>query len=369
MKIGILTIPRAQNYGSAMQAYAMRILMNNFGDAELIDYIAPFLLNRYPVFSIEGESFSEKIKSFSASLLYFPTLYSKRKKFNDFQTSFLNLHEEKISNISCMKEKYDLIISGSDQVWNTRITKNDTSFFQDFNDAVPKIAIAVSLGYCDRNDEEVEFYKKNIKRFNYVGIREINDYDFVKKCMKEGSKLEVIMDPTLLIDKNIWVDMVKDKKESKKYLLIYSFGLSNEMIDLAKKIASERNLEICVLKDYWLKKDSNGFRCFSGCGPIDFLSYIYNADYVLTNSFHGMVFSILFEKDFLSFPYKGTENRFKSLLEIIQLEKRVFKGTYDKSFLEKIDYEVVNELIKNKKEQNIETIKQWIGEAHDTSFI
>ena len=141
-----------------------------------------------------------------------------------------------------------------------------------------------------------------------------------------GKDCELVLDPTLLLSKNEWKEKasITNRIIKEKYLLIYSFGMTDSIYNTAKKIAKERNLKIIMI--------SNSLRYyqditkFKGCGPLEFLNLFYYADFIITNSFHGTAFSINFNKDFFVETSQGqavsVNSRIKGFLELLSMEKR-----------------------------------------------
>ncbi len=356
LKIGVLTIPYAQNYGSVLQAYAMLKNLSRYGEVSLVNYISPFLIGRYKIWNVDRKTIKTAIISFCASAVYFPILLRKRYKYNDFCVNYLKLDQSPTLDAAKInQEKYDLIIVGSDQIWNTRITHYDKAFFLDFiKGNKKKIAISPSLGYSNRDEEELDFYRNNMYDFDFVGIRERTDEGFVRENIKKDAKVTTIYDPTLYVSSDEWAELASSCKRQIKddYILVYAFGISEEIRKTINQLKCKQDLPVYVVADSWKKKNNDGYYYLSSVGPIEFLNLIKNSSYVVTNSFHGTVFSLIFEKEFFSIPYKGTESRVLSLLKDLNLEDRIIiKNDKKIKFEAKIDYfKIKQELEKIKKE-------------------
>lgn len=356
-RIGIITIPRADNYGSVLQAYAMQQFVNEIEPRnELIDYVAPFLIGRYKLWKIKKDNLLIFAKSFIRNCLIFNEKKQKKEKYEEFR-KLMNFSNQTVYS-SDQIGQYDFYITGSDQIWNTRITKSNSTFFLDFvSDSEQKIAFAVSMGYADRTTDEIAFYQKMLSSFKWIGVREINDVEFAKQCNPEG-KVDYIIDPTLLLPESKWYELLEKKLINEDYILVYSFGSDDKVNEIATRLSEQHHLPVYIIADEWKKKDSNGFINIPGVGPKDFINLIANASHVVTNSFHGTAFSVIFRKQFTVVPYKGTENRVLSLLKILNLEASICENDIYK----KIDYSAVDTILQHERIKAKSFLQNAIGE-------
>lgn len=357
-RIGIITIPRADNYGSALQAYAMQQFVNEIEpNNELIDYVAPFLIGRYKLWNIKNGNLFVFAKSFIRNCLIYNGKKKKKEKYEEFR-KLMNFSNQTVYS-SDQIGRYDFYITGSDQIWNTRITKSNSSFFLDFvSDSERKIAFAVSMGYADRTAEEIAFYKKMLSSLKWIGVREINDVEFAKQCNPDGN-VDCIIDPTLLLPESKWYKLLDKRLINEDYILVYSFGSDDKVNEFAKRLSEQYHLPVYIIADEWKKVNSNGFINVSGVGPRDFINLIANANHVVTNSFHGTAFSVIFRKQFTVVPYKGTENRVLSLLKILNLET----GIYENNICKTIDYSTVDSILLRERNKAKKFLQNAIGEG------
>lgn len=357
-KIGIITIPRADNYGSVLQAYAMQQFVNEIEPSnELIDYVAPFLIGRYKLWNIKKDNLLIFAKSFIRNCLIYNGKKQKKEKYEEFR-KLMNFSNQTVYS-SDQIAQYDFYITGSDQIWNTRITKSNSTFFLDFvSDSERKIAFAVSMGYADRTTDEIAFYQKMLSSFKRIGVREINDVEFAKQCNPEGN-VDCIIDPTLLLPESKWYELLGKRLINEDYILVYSFGSDDKVNEIATRLSEQHHLPVYIIADEWKKIDSNGFINISGVGPKDFINLIANASHVVTNSFHGTAFSVIFRTQFTVVPYKGTENRVLSLLKILNLEA----GIYENDIYKKIDYSAVDTILQYERIKAKSFLQNAIGEV------
>ncbi|MGF0066307.1 polysaccharide pyruvyl transferase family protein [Lachnospiraceae bacterium SGI.085] len=356
-KIAVLTIPTAENYGSVLQAYALKkFLCNHHIDADVINYLPEYLKHRYPLIAINKDSIFLCGKSFVSSILNFKYRIKKRIRFNEFRKEYIELSNEYVENIEVLNN-YKCVMVGGDQLWNTRITKYNTDFFLKNVNVDKKIAFSVSMGYKDRTLEEDAFYQHYINNFDYIYVREKYDVDYLKNIVDNEKALGYVLDPTLLVEKDTWNQLCNSKRIIKqKYILVYMFNDDENVIKVAKQIKKALNIDIYVIRDSYRKYDKNGFVNLKNIGPLQFVRLFKDADYIITNSFHGTVFSIIFEKNFNCIPYHGTEGRMLSLLEILNLSDAVAEDIVE------LDYETANTVLQKERKKAIEIVEDRLGE-------
>lgn len=354
--VGILNVSKANNYGSVLQCYALQNSFDKIGiQNEIIDYISPFLIHRYKIWNVDSSSVKSWFISNFRSCLLFRKEMIRKLRFRRFRNIYLRYSEKTVFDKKDI-EVYSRIICGSDQIWNTRITENDSTLFLDFGDIqTKKAAYAVSLGYTDRSRKEIDFYKKYISPFLYIGVRESMDVSFVKNCVQEYAHVEHVLDPTLLLEKKDWEIFISSKGKKEKYILAFIFQNNNDFIRAIKELSKEKKLPVYMIAQSVRRYNKENFKMISGVGPIEFLNLINKAEFVVTDSFHGTAFSIAFEKQFVSMPYKGTENRILSLLSLLGLEDRVFDGSF--RCLRDIDYKNVIHLLEKERKKSIEFLE------------
>ena len=259
------------------------------------------------------------------SLPYKKQLREKYFKFEDFINTKLrvsNIIYNSENELEKISKEFDYYISGSDQVWNIRSKDFSWANLLDFCKSGRKISYAASFGplKIDWEKYDKEKFKNLLNQYTHISVREEGSNENIKKLIGKDALIHV--DPTMLLSKEEWVNLLDLKKiKNKKYILFYSLEPNEEMIKLVKKVSKILNLPIVVTK-YNNKFDYlNSFKKEYSTGPIDFLELIYNAELVLSSSFHGTVFSILFNKNF--YAINGMDdNRINTLLKSLKLEMR-----------------------------------------------
>ena len=344
-KIGIITFHNSINYGAVMQTYGLQEYLKKSGyEVEVIDYMNKKIekeLNSYTSIKINSP------KSLVRRVV--KNIYRKRKAkvFQKFNLKNLNLSNERnihIKNINQLRDRYDVMITGSDQVWNLNLTGNDKTYFLDFaKDTTIKIGYAVSVG--DVSKISLDNVLSEIKKFSAISIREKTFLEYAKSNYNISATL--CADPTILAGKEYFDRISSKKLVNVKYIFCFLMENKPEINQVAKQLSKEYGYKIID------NKSSVDF--FMHCKPEDFLSCIKNAEYVLTDSFHGTVFSVLFQKKFVSDKYDSQgkiKSRVLDLLTIIGLDKNFIgislknKDAIKDGLLNEIDYRDVNNKLK-----------------------
>lgn len=358
MKIGILTFHLVPNYGAVLQAFALMDFLRRKGhDAFIVDYRCP---GNNDAYSPKNQYSLKRVRHALKSYVYFfiMLVLSKNsyvKKFNAFETfqkKFFNLIDLKDSSL-------DVVFCGSDQIWNPSITKGMDKFFFGLHDSCinsKKIAYAASCGDVNSlSSEEKELMVSYAKQMDAVSVRESPLNVFLTK---KGVASEVVLDPVFLLSKNDYIKHFYDESfNEQEYVLVYELHEVPLIRPVVKAIAKEKNLKVIYVCGYKKMK----FFCHDHiytAGPEDFITYVANAKYVVTNSFHGLAFSLIFEKDFNVCLPKVRAERLTNLLDSVGLSNRVVTQV-DSINTQQIDYNQVS----RKKNELIELSKKFIEKA------
>lgn len=354
MKVGIITFHRAINYGAVLQAYALKKKIDELGNVtKVINYIN--LKEKEAGKVIKTNS----LKSFVGSLLKLKFFRQKNKKFIMFRNKYLNLTPE-IKNKDMLKKmdrEFDVFFTGSDQVWNYNITDGDMAYLLDFASNNKKNSYAASFGVTDIDEKYKKIYKRLLEDFSNISVREEIGKTIVNKLCNKNAY--TVLDPTLLLDSIEWKKIAKSSKEN-KYILIYLLTYSERIYKLAERLSNDFGLKIIVIAvDIKTFKFSRKYKYYLSAGPEEFLGLFMNAEYIITNSFHGTVFSLIFNKklivDYLN--DKGKNIRLENILQLFKLEDRVLREDNYLSLCKDIDYEMVNKALSIEREKSIKYLK------------
>lgn len=361
-KIGILTFHRANNYGALLQIYALKSFLRKINsNVFIINYLCDRIENYYKIFPKSLFKFNIKnlIKIFKR-FLFLPLIVYFNFKFKKFKEVYLiDTLPFTCNSISSIENEYDIFITGSDQVFNPQLTGFDKNYFLDFvKDKNKCFSYAASFGLSYENliDKEKTFIEQNLKNFKYLSLREKQGAEIVNKLSQ--IKTEVHIDPTLLLNEQDWLKISKIPKE-KEFILVYLMNNNEKIMKYANELAKNKNLKIKIitLKFRELILNKNTFMP----SPQKWLGYFLKAKYIVTNSFHGLCFSINFNKQFFVdfVPTNKRNSRFKNLLELTNLRERLIDniGTnYDKQ----IDWNNINKIIEKEREKSLNYLKNII---------
>lgn len=326
MKVGILTLHKSKNYGAVLQLYALKTILEKKAiDTYIIDrYSVHKNILYYLYFKLYPKHFIFSIKWFFFDKFNKKYLSKKTRKY----TSTKSLTK------FCQNENFDICIVGSDQVWRLEYSDIGLNYFFDFieDSNVKKISYAASFGLNDWNENiEITLKIKNLlKNFTAISVREESGIKICNDIFNVDASL--VLDPTLLLDKEDYEKLFIKKQFKRKSgkIISYILGNNKEAISKCKKVSQELNYEYsdlystCSILEYFtLNRNSN--KNIFHVSVENWLFEINNADYIITNSFHGTVFSIIFEKQFIVIDHKtGGSDRIYTLLKILGLEDRFF---------------------------------------------
>lgn len=354
-KIGILTYHDAFNYGAVLQNYALENMLQKLHPdkkVETIDYKCTAVIPK--------TSLSEmaKSKGMINAILHYPGRKKAAITYTVFRNRYLHLsklfktHDELLEVIN----DYSAIVSGSDQVWNTKFNGSDDVYIQGFHEQNNiKYSYAVSLGseYFPKN--EVSYYQEALRKFKAISMRESTGRFAVNEQL--GFEADQHIDPTFLLTQDEW-NRIAESPLSQKYILVYMVPYQKNVVDYAKQCGKKMNLPVLVitksLKPYFMKhRDSSS--------PNEFLGLVRGAEMVITNSFHGTAFSIIYHRKFALElnNSRGFNYRSANLLDVLGFHYE--KEAIGLQIFEDSNWDRVEEKIKKQRERSIVYLKQ-IGE-------
>lgn len=368
MKICILTQPLGTNYGGLLQAYALQTVLKNMGHDVLTED------RRYPKLSGK-EVLKYQIKRFLGPIRrrYYPTqneVATIRKNTDKFIRERIRTTEPVYSNTKEELSKYnfDTYIVGSDQVWRPRYSPCLTNYFLDFavNQNVKRIAYAASFGTgeWEFSESETKICSQLVKKFDAISVREDSGVRLCKDYL--GVDAEHVLDPTLLLEKDDYMKLLarsRQKESSSVKLMAYILDKSPEKNKMRDTVIGHLKIRPENIIGPMPKQN------FSICGPAcikdcmypsveDWIQGFADADFVITDSFHGTVFSIIFNVPFISIinNERGAD-RFLSLAKLFGLENRLItsfdEGKINRLIETPIDFSSVNELKARSKTKSI----------------
>ena len=363
MKVAIITRHAVANYGSVLQAYATQKIIEELGyDSEIINYvrkdekginISDTMLQRNPKWnkSIVTRIFYKILQT----PIYAGTYY----KFKHFRKNLLKESEKEYRDSKELKTypRADVYCTGSDQVWGQIGTQEfDLNYFLDFAPKQVKcISVASSFGHDDISESLQYLLCDLFSKYSHITVRESNAMTQLEKL---GIKSQQVLDPTLLLPKEDWESISKIKNIKTGYVLVYQLHNNKKLEKYADEFSKKTNKTLIRISVSLLYLFKSGKLAFMP-SPQEFLGYIKNADYIITDSFHATVFSIIFHKRFINILPNGTSKRITNLLQLFQLENRVVDNYDDFSVIGKeIHYVEVDNILKEYREKSIGVLEQ-----------
>lgn len=356
------------NFGSALQAYALQKKVEDLGGkAEMIDYKYPNAIHKDKV-SFIGIFIKHLIHYINCAVVGFPNI-RQTKRYKKVWKEYFHLSSNRYSTEQELKAncpEYDIYMTGSDQVWNSRFTKSDSSFLLEFApDGKKKCAYSSSFAYDDIPSEYKFLYEKNLPKYAKISVREESGVRIVKDLINK--KVPVVCDPTLLLSKEEWGEFANGAKKYTKepyilaYLLAYSFDPFPDVDFIVNEIQRQTGLKVIHLdagrRDYF-KPNS---MVVKDAGPKEFVDLFMNAEFVITTSFHGTVFSINFKKPFYSIIKDGNpDSRISSILKLTGLENRGIYANEKNISTEGIDYSKPTEKLEEFRCYSIKYLKECL---------
>lgn len=339
MKIGILTFHRAINYGAVLQAYALQETLRHFGhEVCIIDYRQPRVertdrrpYNKYDKINLLKGLHLRSWWHYDSSK---KNTIQRRNRFDKFINKYLNLSD------SCIKTNipyFDIYIIGSDQVWNSKICDGlDPVFWGNFpHPQTSKImSYAASTSTKDLQKHDSKELQDLLLNFNKISVRENNVCSYLNDSFKLNDSVQLVLDPTLLADKKIW-DSFDDDKYKKVDYVLYFGARTCEQYPSVLKDKAESLAKQC---------SCNALRIdFNLDSPIDFVNKFRYAKAVVTSSFHGVAFSLIFNKPLYAITYGDEQDaRYVNVLKSIGAENMLADLYQDIIYKEK-DYQNINE--------------------------
>lgn len=315
-KIGIITLHFYENFGSVLQAYALlKKIEDLYTDAEIT------ILNYIP----EGSRYA-----YFSNKKLLDRYEEKRKLFDTFRRDILGVSEVTLTGKDLFDlDSFDYLITGSDQVWNPSITHLDPVYFLGFaSSKTVKISYAASLAVSSSDPQMTDnIFRQFLPGFDFISIRENVHEEYIQSFT--DVKVKTVVDPTLLLSKKDYEPIIsKDSLCEEKYILMYFLTHDPNAIDIANMLAHKFGLKLIhYFADMPERLFYSNSENFAFAGPEEFLWYVNNAELVFTNSFHGTIFSILFEKPFYTYTAEREMlSRVIYLTEMLGLEDRRLTG-------------------------------------------
>jgi len=368
LKICGVTFDHTTNYGSCLQAYA---LQNVIEGMEIGGEKCEYKLIPRSTFP------TKKIRTRNPIILAKRLIYGRlnayrRTKFAYFEDKYLHFADcHSRDELHSLNNQYDVFICGSDVIWNFTYTSGDPIFFLDFAEKY-KFSYAASFGKADLSFAEEgillsespdDIYRKYISQLNAVSVRE----KYAVKLAKQYTDrpVHLVCDPTILLSAEDWRLLLDSNIDKGRYIFAYSTSTRPNYISFLKVLQKQTKLP--VINVTWLNKDMIKQRTLYSPSPQEWLSLLYGAEYVVTNSFHGTAFSVIFKKKFFT-AIQGERKvrsniRLYDFLEDLHLEDRLYSTTPQRITEESPDFSYADQKIAQWRDQSLQYIHENLNYA------
>lgn len=354
-KVATLTFQNADNYGAMLQCYALQHAINKIDDVEakVLNYQCSYMLRPFGVRALKRKGIVRYILgNVNACVRKF-----RHKKFQEFRKKIPMTEPLSRCKLDRIESEFDLFIVGSDCVWNDDITNKDSTFLLDFiKDNNKKGSYAASFGFQNVDIKLIEYYKPLLEKFKYINCREKSGVYNVKKICNKNANL--VLDPTILLSKKEWNEIAISPKSDGKYIFVYQLSPSKLLEYTVYELQKKTGYKVITIPfplggKYKTKKD-----LFAG--PREWIGYIKDAEYIVTDSFHGTVFSTLFEKQFFScINENGT--RIVNILTQLGMEQYIYTNDSKPNLSRTpIEYNLITPILNEKRKESIDILKKMI---------
>jgi len=366
-KIGILTFHNAHNYGAVLQAYALKTKLNRMGhEASVLNYRNKYIGRNYKkVLHIDfwkrdilPSRWGKVLREVRDVFYGLPEWQKQWQVFEDFTNEKLLDGEKRQLTLDEVAAKdIDVYVLGSDQIWARELTHGmDPAYFGQFAPDKTKISYAASVPNGSIPENEKPYFKQYLQSLSHISVREEKLAESLRELT--GREVETVIDPTLLLEKEDYQELLHEKPLKQGDYIFAYFVVESEVLSRCAKKAAE--LMGCELVELHYKKTPtiNGDHMVFDAGPREFLTYIKDAKMVLTNSFHGTVFSILFQKKFYS-VYKEN-GRIENLLGFLGLADRHITEESEIRPNDEIDYRASEDRLAEYRRKSVEFLAKGI---------
>lgn len=371
MKINVITLHRVRNYGSSLQTLATQNYLKNMGcEVEIVDYYP----ERYSSIGL-----LKRLKNKSNTLKKNPVLllcakmvisvsYLKKKiVFDSFLKRYINLtpntyrtEQELIDDFQAA----DAYCTGSDQVWNSHWNEGvDRPFYLSFVPAnVYKFSFASSIGNTKLDEQEAKEVYPMLKEYRHISVREDAGVDVVENL---GLKAEQLLDPTLLFKAKEWEKYTSDRYSKKKYIVTYNLHHDKRIDQYANLLAKEYKLKVFNISYNFHDIIRPG--TLKWCPTVEeYLGLIRDAEYVITDSFHATVFSVLFHTKFIVIYPEQASSRIRSILTLLSMQTRGYDNMPELCDADKeIDFGYSDKILEQERKKSDEYVRLILNEISE----
>lgn len=373
-RVGITTYHFLYNYGTILQAYAMQKIFEDLGYySEMIDY------RLMDTISFQTTELYKRFRRLPYVLIHMNqhmikflnrnNLSLRGTRFSEFCDIYIRKSEKSYETVDDLKKtppEYDVYVTGSDQVWNPYLGSSSEAFYLTFAPLEKTtMSYAPSVGVNEVSSEIAEQMKKWLKNVQHLSVREKRGCEIIAEITDRP--VQQVLDPTLLQTSKQWNEIAVEPQIEVPYILCYFLGDAKYCRKYVEQMQRQTGYMVIVLPISYVDMVGNHYKMFD-VGPAEFLGLIKNASFICTDSFHGTIFAINYQKPFVSFCKRedseetSDNSRIYNVLELFHLESRLIKPgvVFSKNMLA-LDYEITQGILDIEREKSIAFIQKAIG--------
>lgn len=357
-KVGLITMHHSDNYGAVLQCYALVNALERIGaDVEVINYIPKRFQTGVQFFYVHPRRYHNAVQKYLVMAVSLPVRGLIYARYSAFLKRHIPVGKQAYYSEADLENRtpaYDVYLSGSDQVWNPDFEgRLDPAFFLKFApDSARKAAYASSFGKSELTEAEFSQARQLLSRYDLISVREESGKRLVSQM---GLDARYLLDPSFLLTGDQWQDFAATPRLRDPYVLVYQLNPNPRLLEIADRIAKARGLKVVKFgRD--VKKRAGVDINLAFRPPEEFVTMIANADYVVTDSFHGTAFSINLHKKFVVVMPPKYSDRLGSILSKLGLEDRLNEDLWDSA----PDYVAVDRLLEQERKQSEAFLRQCV---------
>ena len=359
-RVALITIHLGSNFGSILQTVASASILQKMRcEVKIINYIP----DRCTWKHFFADSL-RNIHNFVMVLFAFPIVGINKYIYNSFLRKYVPVSKPiyDSDDFIAVCPKADIYVTGSDQVWNSIHNEglDKHYYFDGFPKGTIKIAYSSSIGRESLDEQEYKEVKRMLGTYKAISVREASAKSLIESMGYEATHL---LDPTFMLDRESWRKYMSPRKIKQPYVLVYlpyNIHDKNLIYQTVRKLAADKNIRV-VTFSWGIRQDRFADKTIFFANPGDFLSLMYYADYVVTNSFHGTAFSVNLNKQFWVYMPTGFGTRIQSILDLCHLQDRLLlpnEVLSDDKMARHIDYAPVNSILNEERQKAYDFLKK-----------
>ena len=354
-RVGVLTFHNYDNYGAILQSYALQKKIRELGAyPEIIDYRCDYISNPFRLVNLRKKGLFNYIYGAIGHICYLP----RRRACNRFRQHMRYSEAVTREDMSAVSGKYDIYIAGSDQIWDHKLTNFDKTYFLDFvKEGKKKYSYAASIGEHLPPEEFRADYSALLKDFDQILVREEYGADVVEELA--GTRPATVCDPTLLLTADEWEKLLVSPHTRQKYILVYQLGINKKLVDFVRRLKNKTGYKVIYIPFPLI--GLLPCSCRIAIGPDKWMGLFKNAEYVVSDSFHGIVYALLFNRKFFALVDGHHMNRrVQELLKLVGLSHRTIENVSDEELTQEIDFTSANKEIDHFRQRSLAQLKSLL---------